>query len=157
MSHLTNFSFEFFYKIFTEDASQFLLYHGAKKNWWATSANLCVYKSRRKLSLPRTTLRHIDLFWSSILKNLQQFRFIQQQSSPSFSNGPFQHDVLTRNVVLKTIPGRRRTLFKFSSLSAPTKIRNDPDKSEFSRTLLLNAKPARMNVKSFDSCVSTEW
>ena len=31
MAHLTNFSFEFFYKIFTEDASQPLLYHGAKK------------------------------------------------------------------------------------------------------------------------------
>ena len=31
MAHLTNFSFEFFYKIFTEDASLPLLYHGAKK------------------------------------------------------------------------------------------------------------------------------
>ena len=31
MAHLTNFSFEFFYEIFTEDASPFLLYHGAKK------------------------------------------------------------------------------------------------------------------------------
>ena len=30
-AHLTNFSFEYFYKIFTEDASQPLLYHGAKK------------------------------------------------------------------------------------------------------------------------------
>ena len=29
--HLTNFSFEYFYKIFTEDASQHHLYHGAKK------------------------------------------------------------------------------------------------------------------------------
>ena len=32
MAHLTNFSFEFFYKIFTEDASLPLLYHGAKKS-----------------------------------------------------------------------------------------------------------------------------
>ena len=31
MAHLTNFSFEFFNKIFTEDASLPLLYHGAKK------------------------------------------------------------------------------------------------------------------------------
>ena len=31
MAHLTNFSFEFFYEIFTEDASLLLLYHGAKK------------------------------------------------------------------------------------------------------------------------------
>ena len=30
MAHLTNFSFEFFYEIFTEDASLLLLYHGAK-------------------------------------------------------------------------------------------------------------------------------
>ena len=30
MAHLTNFPFEFFYEIFTEDASQLLLYHGAK-------------------------------------------------------------------------------------------------------------------------------
>ena len=32
MAHLTNFSFEFFNKIFTEDASLPLLYHGAKKS-----------------------------------------------------------------------------------------------------------------------------
>ena len=32
MAHLTNFSFEFVYKIFTEDASLPLLYHGAKKS-----------------------------------------------------------------------------------------------------------------------------
>ena len=31
MAHLTNVSFEFFYKIFTEDASLSLLYHGAKR------------------------------------------------------------------------------------------------------------------------------
>ena len=30
MAHLTNFSFEFFYETFIEDASQRLLYHGAK-------------------------------------------------------------------------------------------------------------------------------
>ena len=32
MAHLTNISFEFFYKIFTEDASLPLLYHGAKQS-----------------------------------------------------------------------------------------------------------------------------
>ena len=32
VSHLTNFSFEFVYEIFTEDASPLLLYHGAKKS-----------------------------------------------------------------------------------------------------------------------------
>ena len=30
MAYLTNFSFEFVYEIFTEDASVLLLYHGAK-------------------------------------------------------------------------------------------------------------------------------
>ena len=32
MAHLTNFSFELFYEIFTVDASQLLLYHGSKKS-----------------------------------------------------------------------------------------------------------------------------
>ena len=31
VAHLTNFSFDFFNEIFTEDASLRLLYHGAKK------------------------------------------------------------------------------------------------------------------------------
>ena len=31
MAHFTKFYFEFFYEIFAEDASQPLLYHGAKK------------------------------------------------------------------------------------------------------------------------------
>ena len=39
MAHLTNFSFEFFYKIFTEDASQRLLYHGAKKSKMTKNSN----------------------------------------------------------------------------------------------------------------------
>ena len=46
VAHLTNFSFEFFYEMFTEDASLLLLYHGAKKSKMtvATKAhdmNLC--------------------------------------------------------------------------------------------------------------------
>ena len=39
MAHLTDFSFEFFYKIFTEDASRPLLYHGAKKSKMAKNSN----------------------------------------------------------------------------------------------------------------------
>ena len=34
VAHLTNFSFEFSYKIFTEDAPLPLLYHGAKSQEW---------------------------------------------------------------------------------------------------------------------------
>ena len=39
MAHLTIFSFEFFYKIFTEDASLPLLYHGAKKSKMTKNSN----------------------------------------------------------------------------------------------------------------------
>ena len=39
VAHLTNFPFEFFYKIFTEDASQSLLYHGAKKSKMTKNLN----------------------------------------------------------------------------------------------------------------------
>ena len=39
MAHLTNFSFKFFYEIFTEDASLRLLYHGAKKSKMTKNSN----------------------------------------------------------------------------------------------------------------------
>ena len=39
MAYLANFSFEFFYKLFTEDASQFLLCHGAKKSKVTKNSN----------------------------------------------------------------------------------------------------------------------
>ena len=39
MAHFTNFSFEFFYEIFTEDASQRLLYHGAKMSKMTKNSN----------------------------------------------------------------------------------------------------------------------
>ena len=39
VAHLTNFSFEFFYEIFTEDASQLLLYHCAKKSKMTKNPN----------------------------------------------------------------------------------------------------------------------
>ena len=39
VAHLTNFSFEFFYEIFPEDASPLLLYHGAKKSKITKNSN----------------------------------------------------------------------------------------------------------------------
>ena len=39
MAHLTNFSFEFFYEILTEDASLLFLYHGAKKSKMTKNSN----------------------------------------------------------------------------------------------------------------------
>ena len=39
VAHLTNFSFEFFYEMFTEDASLLLLYHGAKKSKMTKNSN----------------------------------------------------------------------------------------------------------------------
>ena len=39
MAHLTNFSFEFSYEIFTEYASQLILYHGAKKSKMTKNSN----------------------------------------------------------------------------------------------------------------------
>ena len=39
MAHLTNFSFEFFYEIFTEDAFLLCLYHGAKKSKTTKKSN----------------------------------------------------------------------------------------------------------------------
>ena len=39
MAHLTNFSFEFFYEMFSEDASLRLLYHGAKKAKMTKNSN----------------------------------------------------------------------------------------------------------------------
>ena len=39
MAHLTNFSLKYFYEIFTEDASPFCLYHGAKKSKMTKNSN----------------------------------------------------------------------------------------------------------------------
>ena len=39
MAQLTNLAFEFFYEIFTEDASLRLLYHGAKKSKMTKNPN----------------------------------------------------------------------------------------------------------------------
>ena len=39
VAHLTNFSFEFFYEIFTADAYLSLLYHGAKKSKMTKNSN----------------------------------------------------------------------------------------------------------------------
>ena len=39
VAHLTNFSFEFFHEIFTEDASLLFLFHGAKKSKMSKNSN----------------------------------------------------------------------------------------------------------------------
>ena len=39
VAHLTNFSFEFFYEMFTEDVSLLLLYHGGKKSTMTKNSN----------------------------------------------------------------------------------------------------------------------
>ena len=39
VAHLTNFSYEFFYKIFTEDASLPFVYHGVKNSKMTKSSN----------------------------------------------------------------------------------------------------------------------
>ena len=39
MAHLTNFSFEYFYENFTEDASLVILHHGAKKSKMTINSN----------------------------------------------------------------------------------------------------------------------
>ena len=51
MAHLTNFSFEFSYENFTEDASQRFIYHGAKTK-----------KNDQKLKSRGSCLKHIFFF-----------------------------------------------------------------------------------------------
>ena len=53
---MTNVSFEFFYKIFTEDASLPLLYHGAKKSKMTKNSNQGGGGSCLKFSLPNIWL-----------------------------------------------------------------------------------------------------
>ena len=87
MAHLTNFSFEFSYKIFTEDASVPLLYYGAKKSKMTKKSNqggpascggervracasarvclclcLCVHMCTRERENERQANRQIDTF-----------------------------------------------------------------------------------------------
>ena len=52
MAHLTNFSFAFFYEIFTEDASLPILYHGAKKSKMTKNPN----QGGPALNQPRNTI-----------------------------------------------------------------------------------------------------
>ena len=49
MAHLTNFSFEFVYEIFTEDASLRLLYHGAKKSKMTKNPNSNLPKHQQNI------------------------------------------------------------------------------------------------------------
>ena len=72
MAHLTNFSFEFFYKIFTEDASLPLLYHGAKKSKMTKNSNqgggpalkerICPWLAQVEFYAKRASLTTSDIF-----------------------------------------------------------------------------------------------
>ena len=67
IAHLTNFSFELFYKIFTEDASQLLLYHGAKKSKMTKNSNQggsCLKFIQNLLNLKVERLAEFFLFKS---------------------------------------------------------------------------------------------
>ena len=54
VAHLTNFSFEFFHEIFTEDASLLSLYHGAKKSKMTKNSNQGGPALSWKPALPET-------------------------------------------------------------------------------------------------------
>ena len=60
MAPLTNFSFKYFYKIFTEDASLPLLYHGAKKSKMTKNSNQGGPALRRSRSLGVPDLLKFD-------------------------------------------------------------------------------------------------
>ena len=68
MAHLTNFSFEFFYEIFTEDASRLLLYHGAKKSKMTKNSNqgggpaLRLRKSANHKAQPQVHFARSDVY-----------------------------------------------------------------------------------------------
>ena len=68
MAHLTNFSFEFVYEIFTEDASLPLLYQGAKKVEDDKNSNQggsCLNCGTQVTLVPLTKLLQIPVFSSS--------------------------------------------------------------------------------------------
>ena len=80
MAHLTNFSFEFFYEIFTEDASLLLLYHGAKKSKMTKNSNQGGPALRRYLFHLAPYLKQSTLFPGN---------FVQIESEPT-ENGFYQ-------------------------------------------------------------------
>ena len=88
MAHLTNFSFEFFYEIFTEDASLLFLYHGAKKSKMTKNSNQggsCLKLERlssRSVSWP-CWLFTILVSLSISLRNV----FVNVGAGPSFEGG----------------------------------------------------------------------
>ena len=121
VAHLTNFSFEFFYKIFTEDASQPLLYHGAKKSKMTKNSNQggsCL-----------NNFSFLSFFlWSSALLSVLVLIFLLLSFSVQFL---FRQVVLPHcrfkgyNAIKYLIPVNSLLSGSFlinSSLSAPTKI-----------------------------------
>ena len=79
--HLTNFSFEFFYEIFTDDASPLLLYHGAKKSKMTKNSNQggsCLKKKVKGRMIPMTvvekswSIREHAYGWAKLVPVLRQ-------------------------------------------------------------------------------------
>ena len=101
MAHLTNFSFEFFYKIFTEDASQPLLYHGAKKvkndqKLKSRGSCLNLYQNTHPdKCFPKGQIKRISCFFFF----LSQEYFAQRASTRADNSFPQNHDVIWVQIV----------------------------------------------------------
>ena len=68
VAYLTNFSFEFFYEIFTEDVSEGLLYHGAKKSKMTKNSNQAGPALRSAGGDPG--LDHLQIFFLTVCVSL---------------------------------------------------------------------------------------
>ena len=91
MAHLTNFSFEFFQNLFTEDASLPLLYHGAKKvknDQKLKSRGGSCHKSRA-----RYTYQLRKCFMAANPKNSVATVAVAQSKGAERRNGSFCHPV----------------------------------------------------------------
>ena len=96
VAHLTNFSFEFFYKIFTEDASLPLLYHGAKKSKMTKNSN----QGGPDL---RDRLEHLENLQSSSFARLL-LDSMQQAESTLFSTVTGTHPLRTWSTAGVLVP-----------------------------------------------------
>ena len=105
MAHLTNFSFEFFYAIFTKDASLLLLHHGAKK-----------VKNDQQLKSKGPALKWIcfQLLYSS-------WRFVKNTFLQRWRVSPYMHDLLISlaTIFLPSISRIIRTLGRFKESVDP--------------------------------------
>ena len=81
---MTNFSFQFFYEIFTEDASRRLLYHGAKKSkmtknstqWGHAFKNL----QTSKFVMSKLQTSRFAIFFNRVcMENYKPLRFVRGQ------------------------------------------------------------------------------